>query len=373
MTDAMDFIKDISFYHVLTTNPQRYGALKGYNNYERTQKGSIIRFSTPQHNNSFLKQLYVFFIYSLKAFFHSLRLKNDYDCIIITSSRFGTALLGYIISKMTNKPLGVDIRDIFSDGLESVYNSRKIHIKILIRLLKKLETDVLKHASWINFVSPGFNSVFSEKILKNKVENYTNGIDKIFIQKRIKNQGKILKKPLKILYAGNIGYGQSLEKIIVPLAKSLNGKIIFEIIGNGSSKFLLLQEIKHQKISNIIVKDAVGRQDLINYYNDTDALFLNLNDIDAFERVIPSKIFEYSTFEKPIFAGVTGTAKTFIEKNINGYYLFPPNDIKKARLQIEEVLGRDKFLIDNSKFIRKYERSIIMRKMIKSFIAKIDI
>ena len=38
-------------------------------------------------------------------------------------------------------------------------------------------------------------------------------------------------------------------------------------------------------------------------------LFLQLNNIKAFENVLPSKIFDYGSYNKPILAGVSGIAK----------------------------------------------------------------
>ena len=50
--------------------------------------------------------------------------------------------------------------------------------------------------------------------------------------------------PLNILYAGNIGVGQGLELIVIPLAIHFKQNIIIHLIGDGSSIKLLKKEIK---------------------------------------------------------------------------------------------------------------------------------
>ena len=51
------------------------------------------------------------------------------------------------------------------------------------------------------------------------------------------------------------------------------------------------------------------QHELLNYYNQANILFLHLNSIKAFEKVLPSKIFEYAASNKPILAGVEDLLK----------------------------------------------------------------
>ena len=60
--------------------------------------------------------------------------------------------------------------------------------------------------------------------------------------------------------------------------------------------------------NNIRLLPPIERQQLIKEYQNADVLFLHLNDYPAFEKVLPSKIFEYAALGKPILAGVTAVA-----------------------------------------------------------------
>ena len=96
-------------------------------------------------------------------------------------------------------------------------------------------------------------------------------------------------------------------------------------------------------------------------------LFLQLNDIPAFQNVIPSKIFDYGALEKPILAGVKGVARDFMVKNLPGAYLFDPGDIRAVKNYIDYLL-KEIPKINHSRFKTKFERNSIMEKMLLSLI-----
>ena len=81
---------------------------------------------------------------------------KNYDCIFATSSRLGTGFLGYLISKITRKPLNLDIRDIFSDNIQSLRFFKGFIGEIFVRIFRRIEKRIICHAKWMNFVSPGF-------------------------------------------------------------------------------------------------------------------------------------------------------------------------------------------------------------------------
>ncbi len=130
---------------------------------------------------------------------------------------------------------------------------------------------------------------------------FSNGSTLNFITSEPKH---IFNKPLTVLYAGNIGEGQGLHLIIPPLAKILEDKIIFKVIGDGGRKKHLKNELKRLNCKNVELYDPIPRENLIEAYQAADILFLHLNDYQAFTKVLPSKLFEYAASYKPIWAGL---------------------------------------------------------------------
>jgi glycosyltransferase involved in cell wall biosynthesis len=110
----------------------------------------------------------------------------------------------------------------------------------------------------------------------------------------------------------------------------------------------------------------VNRQELIEEYLSADVLFLHLNDYPAFEKVLPSKIFEYAATGKPILAGVSGYAAEFIKSEVSNAEVFYPGDHKGA-LQVLSKLKLEH--TDRHAFISKYTRTNIMKDMSESIVA----
>ena len=116
-------------------------------------------------------------------------------------------------------------------------------------------------------------------------------------------------------------------------------------------------------VENVELLLPVGRELLIQYYNQADILFLHLNDVPAFKRVLPSKIFEYAALGKPIVAGLSGYSEQFIVENIEHAYLFKPCDVGGCISAIQNTVSHHVDEKRNRRFIEKYSRERIMERM----------
>jgi len=262
------------------------------------------------------------------SYYHGVRKqvrKEKYDLVYASSAKLFTAFLGRRMSYRNNCPLYLDIRDLFVDNLGDIFGDKKALGRSLVWMMSKIEKYTFSKATHINLISEGFKPYF-DKYPYPEYSFYTNGIDDIFLE-----SGKACtekrKKPYIITYAGNIGTGQSLDKVIPDAAQRLGDDYHFRIIGDGGTLPLLKERIKELGVINVELIPPVKREDIIKYYIASDFLFLQLNDLDCFKKVLPSKIFEYGAFDKPIIAGVAGYARQFIEKNVPNHILYSPNDI----------------------------------------------
>jgi glycosyltransferase involved in cell wall biosynthesis len=167
------------------------------------------------------------------------------------------------------------------------------------------------------------------------------------------------------LYAGNIGEGQGLEKIIPLAAAMLGDNYRFVVVGDGGTKNKLQNEVEKRRLTNVELRDPVNRDELKMLYNDADYLFLHLNNYKAFEKVLPSKIFEFAVYDSPIIAGVSGFAHKFIKKNISNVILFKPCDADDLVNQI----GNFKYKTEHrSEFIQKFKRETTNNLMVQSIL-----
>jgi len=330
---------------------------------EKLKNITITRFNIPNHQSGFMDQSVAFIFYAFSVF--SFVKNKDYDLVVASSSRMMTAFLGALISNKKKIKLFLDIRDIFLDTIEDIFSGiKKIIFLFIIRLI---ENYTINKASIINLVSIGFKNYFKKRYPSKKLLFCTNGIDPIFLKysfTKTSNNKNIL------LYAGNIGLGQGLDKIIPEIAKELKNDWDFVIIGDGGRKKDLISKLKLRSLKNVFIINPVKQKSLLDYYNRADVLFLHLNDFKAFEKVLPSKIFEYAATEKPILAGVSGYAKIFIEKEIFNAQIFTPCDSKSA---IEALKNLKLDQIDRTSFKKKFNRKATSHNLAKEIIQLIQI
>ena len=233
-------------------------------------------------------------------------------------------------------------------------------------IIKLIENRTFNYAKHINLISGGFKEYF-QKFKNSTFSYYSNGIDDEFLGKNnvsVDTNSNSAKK--LIVYAGNLGEGQGLHKIIPNAAKLLGNNFEFLIIGDGGTKNLLIAEIEKLGINNVLLKNPISRNELQKVYGNADYLFLHLNDYPAFRKVLPSKIFELATFRKPILAGVAGFSAKFIKDEIKDSFVFDPCDFNTL---VNYLLNSDtNSNIERSDFIEKYKRSVINEKMANSIL-----
>lgn len=347
---------------VVTTMPNRYASFDaGAKAEEIDGNVRIRRISLPSHESGMLDQ-----IKSFKTFYQQaqkLVKSENYDLVFATSSRLFTAFLGARVAKSKKVPLYLDIRDIFVDTIKDVLPPKVV--LLLKPVLSAIEKYTFSSAKHINLVSKGFAEYFKARYSKANYSWFTNGIDGEFLGlPDIKREINSQEKAKRLVYAGNIGEGQGLHTILPKLANLANENYHFSVIGDGGRKQQLIDRVSG--ISNMELLPPVNRTELIEEYLKADILFLHLNDYPAFEKVLPSKIFEYAATGKPILAGVSGYAAEFIKAEVPNAEVFYPGDHNGAM----EALNKLKLEhTDRNDFISKYTRTNIMKDMSDSIVA----
>jgi len=356
--------KDI-IVDVYTTLPNRYSSFEqSALEFEELGNLRIHRISLPPHKSGMLDQ-----VFSFKKFYSEvikLNKNKRADLVFASSSRLFTAYLGFTIAKKSDSPLYLDIRDIFVDTMSDVFKSKILKLGLL-PLLKLIEIRTFNYAKHINLISGGFKSYFS-KFSNTEFTFYTNGIDEEFLETTpiIEKSEKVGNRKT-IVYAGNIGEGQGLHKVIPQAAKELGSEFEFIIIGDGGTKKLLQDEIENLSISNVVLEKPVNRKELQGIYSNADYLFIHLNDYPAFRKVLPSKIFELATFGKPIIAGVSGFAAEFIKNEVSDSFVFEPCNAKQLIDFLKSDIASN--TIDRKGFKLKYRRSNINNLMAESILS----
>jgi glycosyltransferase involved in cell wall biosynthesis len=257
--------------------------------------------------------------------------------------------------------LYVDVRDIFVETMQDVLPAGIA--KISFPLLRLLERKTFERADRINLVSEGFRPYFEARFPGRRYDFFTNGIDDEFLSESWQSPRERRPGPVRVVYAGNIGEGQGLHRIIPGMAKSLGSGYEFCIVGDGGRHAALEKELALEGVNTVSVRKPVPRAELIALYRDADVLFLHLNDHRAFLRVLPSKIFEYAATGKPVLAGVAGHAAQFLKDNVPNCAVFPPCNVEAGVKGLSSLtLG----WMDRREFIKTHRRQEIMQGMASS-------
>lgn len=345
---------------IITTMPNRYSSFySDASKHEKNGRVNIHRIVLPTHNNGMFDQMI-----SYRTFYsQAIKIASDekYDFVFSTSSRLFTGYLGARVSNKLGIPLYLDIRDIFVDTINDILPP--LFSKLLTPLLLLIEKYTFNKANRINLVSKGFHDYFKEYKSDSDLRFFTNGIDSEFIQD-FRNPDRAENKKIRILYAGNLGEGQGLEKIIPLLSKELGNIVEFKIIGDGGKKAQLVNKLSSD-VFNVMLSPPVDRIKLIDEYKQSDILFLHLNNYTAFEKVLPSKIFEYAATGKPILAGVSGYAAKFLREEVINAEVFFPGDVKDAVSAFNKL---EMMHHDRNAFITKFRRTAVMSDMVMDMI-----
>ena len=351
--------------HIITTHPNRYENHRVKASDIEVHGNIIIhRISVPSHKSGMFSQARTFVTYALASY--KLCNKLNPDFLIGTTSRLMTGVLTGVSARKLGCKYFIDLRDIFSETISDIFSQKN---KLLGSISKKtfslLERWLFNKATGVNVVSEGFPEYFQTMgIDTSNWSFFPNGVDKIFTNLPF-IENKRSKEITTVLYIGNIGTGQGLENILPATAKYMGNKYQFLVIGGGGATSKLINAIKNNNVDNIEILAPIKREKLIKYYEEADILFVHLNDIPAFQRVLPSKIFEYAALRKPIVAGLGGYSAKFILDNVPYATIFNSGDVDgcvDAIKKAETLEIKDK---NSDIFIEKFSLEKIMNKMAK--------
>jgi len=349
---------------VITTSPNRYRSFQPESIEDSDANYRITRIALPRRAQGMKGQVLDFIRFARSA--RKAAPEPHYDLVVATSSRLMTACLGTWLARGYGAALYLDMRDIFVETFEDVFASKLA--SSVGWVFGRLERWVLRTANTVNLVSPGFLPYFKQRCDRNDYRFFTNGVDDEFVRVSKTLEERLpferFGAPLNIVYAGNIGDGQGLDNILPELSCRLAGKANFTVIGDGGTCEVLRQKCLELGAPVELVA-PVPREELLEYYLKADILFLHLNDIPAFQRVLPSKLFEYAALGRPILAGVRGYASEFVEEWIEGVKVFPPGDVEAAVKAFESLSLKT---YHRHEFVERFARSYIMQSMARDVI-----
>lgn len=366
LVDALQAEAGSSFsLDLITTAPNRYQSHHVQApDLETSGSVRIRRIVLPVHHSGMMDQAKAFSVFARRVL--ALTRGQRWDVVLATSSRLMTAVLGASVAKRSGARLYLDIRDLFTETMADLLSDSRL--RHTMPLFRWLERTTLRRADRINVVSGGFLSHLEKVAPEHAVRVFTNGIDREFLDFDFAKQSHHPSELPLILYAGNIGEGQGLHKVIPSAARQLEGKARIRIIGDGGRRIQLEQSLAVAGTSNVELLPPVSRSVLFQHYRAADIMFLHLNNHAAFRKVLPSKLFEYAATGKPILAGVAGHAADFLRAEVPGAEVFVPCN-SGAMAAAAERLFTIKLVKGREDFYRRFARVSIMREFARDVLS----
>jgi glycosyltransferase involved in cell wall biosynthesis len=267
-----------------------------------------------------------------------------------------------------------DINDYWPDTLEA---TGMINSKFILKLVGVFCAISYKYFDKINAVTNGFkNKLLDVGVPESKITvvyNWSLPMDSLHSNEFDKYR-RIFEENFTIIYAGNIGFAQSLGVLIeaaINLKKNNIVGVKMLLLGDGTQKQHLSDEVvKYELQEYICFTGSIPAINVGEFLLAADILLLHLKNDPLFEITIPSKLGSYFSLAKPVMCGVPGESSDIVN-NTNSGLCFAPDDpidlYKKIILSMN--LGKDELGEMGNKGKKFYDENITFDIGVKKFLA----
>ena len=293
------------------------------------------------------------------------------DVIVSTSPQFFTPCAAYIVSRLKRRPWVFELRDLWPDSIVAVGAMKET---ALIRALRRLEYFLYRKATRIVSVTHSFREILSRNgIDPGKIEVVPNGADLEAYRPGEKSEvlveSFVCQNKFVAAYVGTIGLAHGLGTLLDAAEQLLeHNNIAIVLVGTGAEEKALMAEAEHRGLVNVHFAGSVSKAEVREYWRLCDVAQVLLRDSPLFRHVLPSKMFEAMSTERPVILGVQGESEAVLREAKAGIPIPPENSsaLTEAILQLagnrEECLAMGKA---GRKFVTgRYNRDVLANRML---------
>ncbi len=284
-------------------------------------------YATPNSGSKRRSLKYASFATSIVA---SAATLPDVDVVISTSPQFFSGIAGSLLAYIKRLPLIVEIRDLWPLSITDMgMMETGSHA---VKRLEALEEMLYKSADTVVVVSEPFRQHIAERTPGTTVDDIavvTNGVD---VERfHPDNDGQALRDQLGVtgtlaVYAGTHGLAMGLTTVVE--AARLAPEVTVAFIGEGAAKADVIMAAKG--VPNVHFLPGQQRDAMPAIYAAADVCLVPLRDLEVFQTVIPSKMFEIWATGKPIILGVRGHAAAMTQASGGGIVVTPEDPAELA-------------------------------------------
>ncbi|OGI06687.1 MAG: hypothetical protein A3I68_06185 [Candidatus Melainabacteria bacterium RIFCSPLOWO2_02_FULL_35_15] len=305
--------------------------------------------------------------YFLSAFFCGFLLKEKPDVIVVQTDPPVLGLLGIFFAKWYRAKLIYSCKDIYPEVGIITGRLRSPYVNFL---LEKINLITFKFANMIICLGEDMKKrIINKGIKANKIRIVTDWVDSKSIYPVLEDKNPFRKKYnfdgyFTIMYSGNIGLTQGLDKII-DLAEYFKEepKIKFILVGEGADKLNLQKKTAELKLTNVEFLPYQSSEDLKHSLSAPDVHIITFMKGLA-GVMVPCKIYGILGCARPFIAWIDEESSIYsIAQKFNCGITVSSGDIKKMIKAIEWAVNHPEELKEMGKngykaVLENYERRI---------------
>lgn len=267
-------------------------------------------------NGKRLAMNYLSFVVSGILFAPCLLRRRKYDVIFVYApSPVLQAIPAIFVGWLKGCPVVLWVQDLWPESLSA---TGYIRSRFALNLVERVVRYIYRHVDLLLVQSEAFIEPVRDLASGTPVEYYPNSVDESFLSAPSKAVPDIpgLGSGFSILFAGNIGAAQAVEVILqaATLLKD-NKDIQFVVLGDGSRRDWMLEEVRKRKLTNIHLPGRFPVEMMPDIMQRASVLLVTLADQKIFSLTIPSKVQAYLAAGRPIVACLNGEGARLVVKS----------------------------------------------------------
>jgi glycosyltransferase involved in cell wall biosynthesis len=282
---------------------------------------------------------YLSFILSGSVFGQWQLRGRQYDVIFVYGvSPILQAILAVFFRRRTGGKVILWVQDLWPDSLAATGYVRDQRI---LRIIEFIVRWLYRRVDLLLVQSQAFIPTVSRQAGHTSVAHHPNSVDTIFAATAATPVAlpdiPAIDEGFAVVFAGNIGNGQAVEVIIKAAAYLVDYPgIRFVIIGQGSSRDWMKQQIQTRGLSNIHLPGGFPIEVMPGLLKKAGALLVTLADEPIFALTIPNKIQAYLAVGRPIIACLNGEGGRVVDEARAGLHV-PAEDAERLAAAILEL------------------------------------
>jgi len=291
------------------------------------------------------------------------------DVILTPSPPLSMGINAYILARLLRTKYIYNVQELYPD---IAVNLGIVKSRRLIACLSTVERFIYNHAAAVTTITDSIQEKVKSRIRDNSlvymIPNFVDEANVVSVERDNDFSRRYnIRSQFVVTYAGNLGAPQNLWMMVhaAILLRKID-EIVFLIIGDGTEKTELINTIRHEKLSNILVIDYQPMAMMPYIYAASDVFFVGQIP-SAHSDGIPSKIYRIFGNKKPILAVTTSDSDLAkCVKSASGGVVVSdnsPNTFAEAILSLKESpKAVHDYGLNGYRYVQEFSKNNISRK-----------